>query len=1349
MAKFQPPESFDFSAPENWPRWKSRFTRFQIATKLSSESADVQISTLIYSLGPTADDIFQRELSFAQDSDKDDFDKVVDAFDKYFAPADNVIHERTQFARLRQLPGESVATFSSRLHSVAARCRFDKPSERIRDHLVAHMADSEVSKAMQKKDIGSLTLADVLKEAKAAETLEIQLATQRSAATQPSVAAAVARGHHKQSRGTGRPKNAPAASRQSAPSYSTRGPPATSAPRAPCSGCGSSSGHSRRECPAWSVECRKCQRRGHFAKVCRSSRQVGASEMSDHPVSDSASASASCFMGSASSESQEPSICVLSSVSIPDSTEPWLVELPINGQSVLFKLDSGADCTLLSLPSYNSLSPQPKLTPISTKVTGPDGQPLPIHGAFVAASSWKDRNVTFRVIVVDGPSNLLSRSVCQDLNLLSCDVSEASASPPSAPPVIGRMSGPAATIELQDNAQPYHCQTARRVPIHLQAKVKTELDRMVQMGVISPVTDPTDWCAPMVPVLKKNGSVRICVDLKRLNQSVKRSHFTLPTIEDTLGKLSGAKVFSSLDTASGFWQVPLADDSASLTTFMTPFGRFHFNRLPFGITSAPEVFQRRLLEIVGHIPNVVVFMDDILVFGATLAEHDAALTAVHAALASAGVLLNPAKSRLRMKSLTFLGHLIGADGVRPDPAKVSAIQALKSPTNVPELRRAMGMFTFLSKFVPDMANVSAPLRALLKADTAWQWDTQQETAFCRLKELATTAPCLALFSPDQPVRISADASSYGLGAVLLQPDGSRWRPVAYASRSLSPTEQRYAQIEKECLAIVWACEHFHHYIYGGPQFTVETDHKPLVPLINSADLARSPLRCQRLLMRLMRYNPTAIHVPGKSLVIADTLSRAPQESSPTSDLADEVQLHVSAVTSHCSTDPLLVDVRNATNADADMCRLRALILNGWPAKPTSVPASLRPYFAVRDELSTADGLIFRGQRVIIPASQRNATLASAHEGHQGVGKCRARARAVMWWPGMSTDIESYVMSCATCAKARPNPAEPLISSEFPSLPWSKIACDLCAAKGSTYLVVVDYFSRYIEVKQLTTTTSAAVIACLHSVFSTHGIPHTLVSDNGPQFASASFRAFAAELGFAHRTSSPRFAQSNGAAERAVQTAKQLILKNDDLPSALLAYRSTPLANGYSPSQLLFGRQIRSRLPGPLPAPAWPDLTALADKEASSRSRQADRYNQRHRARLLPVLAPGAPVYVPDMDKTGHVQNRLSERSYTIDLTPGSSVRRNRRHMRALPSTPSASAKRPVPSSSSSSIEPMYEVDYGVPAPVRVALQPPANSTLPPLLPVPQSPRVAKPLPPGRRPPSSRVRHAPQRYAANT
>eukprot|EP00117_Sycon_ciliatum_P040397 scpid36764/ scgid3433/ len=315
MAKFQPPESFDFSAPENWPRWKSRFSRFQIATKLSSESAEVQISTLIYSLGPTADDIFQRELSFAQDSDKDDFDKVVDAFDKYFAPADNVIHERTQFARLRQLPGESIATFSSRLHSVAARCRFDKPSERIRDHLVAHMADSEVSKAMQKKDIGSLTLADVLKEAKAAETLEIQLATQRSAATQPSVAAAVARGHHKQSRGTGRPKNAPAASRQSAPSYSTRGPPATSAPRAPCSGCGSSSGHSRRECPAWSVECRKCQRRGHFAKECR------------------------------------------------------------------------------------------------TKVIGPDGQPLPIHGVCVAASSWKDRNVTFRVIVVDGPSNLLSRSV--------------------------------------------------------------------------------------------------------------------------------------------------------------------------------------------------------------------------------------------------------------------------------------------------------------------------------------------------------------------------------------------------------------------------------------------------------------------------------------------------------------------------------------------------------------------------------------------------------------------------------------------------------------------------------------------------------------------------------------------------------------------------------------------------------------------------------------------------------------------------------------------------------------------------------------------------------------------------
>ena len=487
-----------------------------------------------------------------------------------------------------------------------------------------------------------------------------------------------------------------------------------------------------------------------------------------------------------------------------DYTNPWTVTIPVNGLPVTFKLDSGADSSIISQSTYLKLN-LPCLQLASASKDPPATTCLSLD--FSWHTRTYGRGLTFQVYVVDGPSDLLSRSVCDTLQLLSCSVAEASAEPPP----LGCMSGPPVRIELEQDVKPYHCMTAHRVPVQLHDKVKAELKRMVDMGVITPVTTPADWCAPMVTVVKPNGKVRICVDLKHLNKSVKRSYFLLPTVDDTLSKLAGARYFSSLDAASGFWQIPLDPESAPLTTFLTPFGRFHFNRLPFGITSAPEVFQQRIVSILGDIPNVVVYMDDILVFAPTQEIHDATLEAVQTALADAGVVLNLDKCTISTDSVKFLGHMVSAEGISPDPRKLEALATLQAPTDIAELRRALGMFTFLTKFLPEMATVSAPLRRLLKSNSAWQWTDAQQAAFDRLKQLASSAPCLALFDPSQLCKVSADASSYGLGAVLLQPRGSNWVPVAYASRSLTTAETRYThKWKKMCLASVWACEHFHH-----------------------------------------------------------------------------------------------------------------------------------------------------------------------------------------------------------------------------------------------------------------------------------------------------------------------------------------------------------------------------------------------------------------------------------------------------------------------------------------------------------------------------------------------------------
>lgn len=552
-------------------------------------------------------------------------------------------------------------------------------------------------------------------------------------------------------------------------------------------------------------------------------------------------------------------------------------------------------------------------------------------------------------------------------------------------------------------------------------KVKEELKRMESNGIIEPVTQPTEWCAPMVPVLKKNtDKARICVDLKRLNESVKRERYILPTVDEMTAKLSGATVFSSLDAASGICQIPLHPDSCKLTTFITPFGRYCFKRLPFGITSAPEIFQRKMMETLQGLEGVEVFMDDILVYGTTMEQHDSRLIKVMQCVQSAGFKLNMEKCSFWQSQLKFLGHLIDQSGIRPDPEKVAAIQQMPPPGNVSELKRILGMVTFLGRYIPNLSTVGQPLHELLKSKNDWTWGHAQQTAFENIKKLLTTAPVLAYYDVTKPTAVSADASSYGLGGVQLQVHGEQWKLVAYCSRRLSDAKTRYVQIEKECLAGVWACEKFDMYLYGLEQFRLVTDHKPLVPLINSQSLENVSLRCQRLLMRLMRFSAVAEYAPGKTLVVADTLSRSPLACSEVEvDTHSDVACYVATVVGGIPASPSRLEgIRKVSATDTELQLVSELVRSGWPEHMSSLPLDAREYVKVRSELSVENGLLLRGCRIVVPRSMRGEILEKLHHGHQGLIRCRERAKTSVWWPGLSKQLKDTVTSCQVCRELK-------------------------------------------------------------------------------------------------------------------------------------------------------------------------------------------------------------------------------------------------------------------------------------------------------------------------------------------
>ncbi|XP_048257540.1 uncharacterized protein K02A2.6-like [Haliotis rufescens] len=811
-----------------------------------------------------------------------------------------------------------------------------------------------------------------------------------------------------------------------------------------------------------------------------------------------------------------------------------------------------------------------------------------------------------------------------------------------------------------DPSVPPMIHAPRRCPIHLKDEIKAELDEMEKIKVIAKVTEPTDWVSSLAYSRKASGKLRVCLDPKDLNTAIKRPHYKTPTLEEITHKFSGATVFSKLDARHGYWSVKLDEESSMLTTFNSPFGRYRFLRLPFGLNLSQDVFQKSMDMILEKCPGTVGIADDIAVFGKNKKEHDNNLINLMEAAQQSGLVFNPGKCEIKTDQIKFFGLVFDAEGVHADPDKVKAIREIGYPSDAKQLQEFLGIATYMGPFIPHLSQITAPLRELIKKDVEYKWSESHQSSFNKIKETICKKVTLTYFNPTLDSTLRVDASMKGLGAVLLQNE----KPIAFASKSLSETEQRYANIEREMLAVVFGCERFHTYLYG-KQFIVETDHKPL-EMIHLKNLSAAPQRLQRMLLRVQPYDVTIKYRPGSMMEVADALSRSPGKTSKTIDLDIRVDLTQ-------FSDKKIQSLKEETSKDATLQALKEIILEGWPERPKQLPAPIRPYWAYRDELSIEDGLLLKGDCVIIPTSMKQEILGKLHEAHQGIEKTKLRAKTCVFWCGIGTDIENMVKSCHVCQEFQKcQPAEPLLQHELPTRPWQVLGTDLFYMEGEEYIIVSDYYSKFPIIRKMSGG-SRGTISTLKAIFAEQGIPEKVISDNGPHFSAERFQEFAKAWGFTHITSSPHYPQSNGFIERQIQTTKRTLqkakLSNIDPNMAMLILRATPIDHNLpSPAELLNTRKMKSNLP--MRVKNHNTMREDVRRHLEERQLQQKEHFDNRAGEELPPLIPNQPISVRDQQsgrwKNATIVGKSPEpRSYIVETTEGSILRRNRRDLREI------------------------------------------------------------------------------------
>ena len=960
------------------------------------------------------------------------------------------------------------------------------------------------------------------------------------------------------------------------------------------------------------------------------------------------------------------------------NSNKWIIDISICGHSLQAKVDTGAEVSVMTKRVFLSLGFD-KVGKSQASLSGFAGHRMNVIGRRCLTIVLHDgRKVSTMFYIIDGDSDmvtLIGMPAIRELGLIS-EINEVKMpNSKSSLEVVAEFSKvfqglgklkQEVHLELKSSAVA-RAAPPRKVPHGVRDKLKKELTKLETQGVIARDTEPSQWLNPIVIVNKPSGDIRICLDPQYLNTQLVRSHCMLDSTTEIFARVSQSKYFTSLDANQGFHQVCLDRESSRLTCFLTPFGKYRYLRMPMGICNAPEVFHQRMGEILGNIVGVEIYIDDVLIHAPTLEKHDSLLKLVLERCAQAGITLNKDKCVVGVQHITFLGHELSAEGVHISKSKVEAVIQMVTPEDKKAVERFLGFINYLAKFVPQISEHTHSLRQVCRKGSEFFWEEPQAEAFAKIKQLIQQAPVLAYFEESRPVVLSADSSSHSIGAVLMQ-DG---RPVEFAAKSLTECQQRYSQIEKEFLALMFACKRFKYYCWGRGKVTVETDHQPLLGLFRK-DISELTPRLAAMRLEVLSY-PIEIDLqyrPGKELVLADTLSRScPPKSDCFEDLGKDPLLYVCSLV--ITSEQTMEKYVKATEQDEELAVVSRYIVDGWPNCRKMCASRAMAYWNFRNELSLVDGVVFYGDRLVIPVALRVEVLSALHQAHQGVTKTLQRACQTVFWPGIKRRIEEMGLACESCREKESNERrEPLISVSVPDYPYQMVGIDLFSCQGRNFLMIVDYLTKWPVVKEMPNgTSSCVVIDLLSEVFSDFGTPEKIVSDNGPQLVSYEFQQFCKNSKIEHTTSSPLHPSANGQVERTIGTVKAMMKRcRQDWRTGLTAIRNTPVNEHVpSPAILLQGRTLRDKVPVSQVKYRVKEYNLeLVRENLTQRQINTKYFHDSHSGPEKSTLDAGQSIHFKTAKgpwKAGKVVELCSDRSYIVKTNEGLTFRRNRKDMR--------------------------------------------------------------------------------------